>query len=106
MTRRLKGYNQSGGDDMKKEKDRGVLLDFYSEGCAPCKSMDPVIREFSEQNDHVEVRRIEASAAPETFESYGIGSVPTFIFLKNGKERGRISGVCGKRDIERLVSEG
>ena len=91
---------------MKKEKDRGVLLDFYSEGCAPCKRMDPVIREFSEQSDLVEVRRIEASDAPDVFENYGIGSVPTFIYLKDGKEMGRISGVCGLKDIERLVSEG
>ena len=27
-------------------------------------------------------------------------------FLKDGREMGRISGVCGKKDIERLVSEG
>ena len=88
------------------ESEKGVLLDFYSAGCAPCKRMDPVIRNFSEQNDAVEVRRIEASDAPEEFKSYNIGSVPTFIYLKDGKEKGRITGVCGLKDIERLVSEG
>ena len=86
--------------------EKGVLLDFYSAGCAPCKRMDPVIRSFTEQNDAVEVRRIEANDAPEEFKSYNIGSVPTFVYLKDGREKGRISGVCGIKDIERLVSEG
>ena len=88
------------------ESEKGVLLDFYSAGCAPCKRMDPVIRSFTEQNDAVEVRRIEANDAPEEFKSYNIGSVPTFVYLKGGKEKGRITGVCGLKDIERLVSEG
>ncbi len=89
-----------------KEKRDGVLLDFYSKGCVPCKKMESVINEFSETNDVVEVRKIEASESPEEFKNYGIASVPTFIYLKDGKERGRIAGVCDKREIERLVSNG
>ena len=91
---------------MSDKKEGCVLLDFYSKGCAPCRRMEPVIGEFSEANEHVEVRRIEASDAPEVFDKYGIGSVPTLICLKDGRETGRISGICGRRDIERLVSEG
>ena len=91
---------------MKDKKDFGVLLDFYSKGCAPCKRMDPVITDFAESNDHVEVRRIEANEAPEVFEKYDISSVPTYVFLKDGKERGRLSGICDRKEIERLVSEG
>ena len=88
------------------EDKRGVLLDFYSKDCAPCKRMDPVITKFTETNDLVEVRRIEAHDSPEAFDRYGIMSVPTFIYEKDGKEKGRINGVCGLKDIERLVSEG
>jgi len=91
---------------MRNEKKGAILLNFYSEGCIPCKKMDSVVTEFAEENDAVEVRRIEASSAPETFDKYGIGKVPTFVCLKDGKERGRIVGECGRRDIERLVSEG
>ena len=91
---------------MSENKEKRVLLDFYSAGCAPCKRMDPVIRDFAEASDSVEVRRIEASEAPDAFENYGITSVPTFIYMKDGKEKGRITGVCDRKDIERLVSEG
>ncbi len=91
----------------KNEKtDKRVLLDFYSAGCAPCKRMDPVIRDFAEESDRVEVRKIEAAESPEVFENYGITSVPTFIYMRDGKEKGRITGVCDIKDIERLVSEG
>ena len=90
----------------KENEDKRVLLDFYSAGCAPCRRMEPVIREFAEASDLVEVRRIEASEAPDAFENYGITSVPTFIYMKGGKEKGRIAGVCDRKDIERLVSEG
>ncbi|MBQ7714638.1 MAG: thioredoxin family protein [Clostridia bacterium] len=89
-----------------KEKNNGVLLDFYSKGCAPCKRMESVINEFSEANDVVEVKKIEASESPEVFDSYGIAKVPTFVYMKDGKEKGRLSGVCSKKEIERLVSEG
>ena len=91
---------------MKGEKTERVLLDFYSEGCAPCKSMDKIISSLAEEPDFVEVRKIEASEAPEIFDRYDVERVPTLVFLKDGKERGRISGVCGKRDVERLVTEG
>ncbi len=92
--------------DKAEGKDAGVLLDFYSEGCAPCKRMEPVIKNFESQDYGVAIRRIEASDAPDAFENYGIRSVPTFVYLKDGKEKGRITGVCGLHDIERLVTEG
>ena len=92
--------------DKAEGKDAGVLLDFYSEGCAPCKRMEPVIKNFESQDYGVAIRRIEASDAPDAFENYGIRSVPTFVYLKDGKEKGRITGVCALRDIERLITEG
>lgn len=48
--------------------------------------------EFQRQNPHVEVEHIDIDANPTRAQQYGVESVPTTVFLKDGREADRKVG--------------
>ena len=66
--------------------DAAAVVDFSATWCGPCRMLAPVLEEISEELDgkvnfyNVDVDENSALAA-----GFGISSVPTVLFLKNGK---------------------
>ena len=77
-----------------------VLIDFFAPWCAPCKSMEPVIKSV-EQNagDNVKICKVNVESEKDLASKFGIMSVPTLIVIKNGEVRNRSVGVTGKKAI-------
>ncbi len=73
------------------------ILDFYSEGCAPCVRLKPVLEQF----ENVEFLNIKEHR--ETANQYGVRRVPTLIFLKDNKEVQRAVGVVSKQQIDNIL---
>lgn len=62
-----------------------VLVDFFADWCGPCKMMAPVVEELAnELGDKAKVYKINVDDSPETAETYGIMSIPTFMVFKDG----------------------
>lgn len=83
--------------------DEHVILDFYSDDCAPCRAARPAVELAKEKLPKVEFRDIDATLNEEMCDRYHIRSVPTFIYLHNGIEVRRISGVPSARDIVEMI---
>ena len=63
-----------------------VLVDFGAAWCGPCRSMAPVIDELATAYEgKAAVGKVDIEESPEITEEYGIRSVPTIIFFKNGE---------------------
>lgn len=63
-----------------------VLVDFYAEWCGPCKMMEPMITELAKEFDgKVLIGKMNVDEESETPQSYGVQSIPTFAFIKNGE---------------------
>jgi thioredoxin 1 len=70
-----------------------VVVDFYADWCAPCIAIEPVIRDLSERlAGRVKFAKVNVDEAALVARSYGIHSIPTYVFLKQGTERGREVG--------------
>lgn len=68
------------------QSDRPVLLDFFSEGCPPCKAFAPVLVALAEQHsDKVRVFSVDAGKAPELAARFNVRSVPTLLFFRDGE---------------------
>ena len=81
---------------------RGKLLYFYSDTCAYCKAWENEIANIypkTEFEDQFKLSFIDFSSNAD-FEKYGISKIvkvtPTFIFVKDKTEVGRIEGYSGK----------
>jgi thioredoxin 1 len=70
-----------------------VVVDFYADWCAPCLALEPVLRDLSERlAGRVKFTKVNVDEASSVTRSYGIHSIPTYLFVKQGTERGREVG--------------
>lgn len=63
-----------------------VLVDFHALWCGPCKIQGPIVEALAKEfKDTVKVAKVDVDEAPVTAEKFGITSIPTLIFFKNGQ---------------------
>lgn len=68
------------------ESENPVLVDFYSDTCAPCKRMEPILGELAmEYQGSLKVVRIDVLRAPHLAQKYQISAIPVFMVFKEGK---------------------
>ncbi len=86
--------------------DTPILVDFFATWCGPCKTMSPILKDFSTQmGDRVRVIKIDVDKAPKTAEAYKIQGVPTLILFKGGEILWRQSGVVQKTQLVKVINE-
>ena len=61
------------------------LMYFTGTYCAPCKVLKPILEKISLDEKYV-IGKVDVDDNNELVEQYNIMSVPTLIFLKDGKE--------------------
>jgi len=79
-----------------------VVKRFTATWCGPCKALAPVVAEVAKENTDVQFEIIDVDVNPSAA-AYGITSVPTIIFEKDGQEVKRIVGVTPKSNLTNLI---
>ena len=71
-----------------------AMVDFWATWCGPCKMLAPVIEDLGgKYNGKAVVAKVDVDEQQMLAIQYGVMSVPTVLFLKNGEEVGRLVGV-------------
>ena len=88
------------------QAERPVLVDFWAEWCAPCRSLTPTIEAVAQTYDgRADVVKLNVDHNPATSQRYGIKGIPTLILFKNGKEEERVVGATSKEAISRMIDK-
>lgn len=83
-----------------------VLLDFWATWCGPCKMLSPVIDGLADRYEgKVLVGKVNTDEQPELAVRFGVMSIPTVIFLKDGKEIDRKVGVMPPQVFTQVLDE-
>ena len=81
-----------------------VVLDFWNQGCVPCKQLSRVLSELAPSlPEGVRIATVEAPLNPGLVERFNIRSVPTLVFLKDGEMVETRTGVDRKQVIKKIV---
>ena len=71
-----------------------AMVDFWAGWCGPCKMLSPTIEKLGEAYDgKVLVAKVNIDEEPELAMQFGVMSIPTVVFLKNGREFDRKVGL-------------
>lgn len=83
-----------------------AVLDFWAEWCGPCKLMAPILEEIKkEYADKIAIVEIDVDQHEDLRAEYEIMSVPTYIFMHNGKAVDQIVGAKSKDVFAKKIDE-
>lgn len=87
--------------------EKPVIVDFYSEDCAPCEVLAPIFDKMAEKyGDYIKFVKIIRQKNREFAKSINVTSSPTVIFYNEGKEIGkRLSGFLKKPQVRMAIEE-
>lgn len=82
-----------------------VLVDFFATWCGPCHMIAPAIEEISaEMEGRAKVVKVDVDQSSSIAVKYGVKSVPTLMFFKNGEVVDQVLGAVPKDFIEKKMN--
>lgn len=79
------------------------VVDFWATWCGPCQMLSPVVDEVSKEFDDVNFFKVNVDEEPELTMQFGIKSIPTLAFIKDGKTLDISIGLISKDELVDFV---
>jgi thioredoxin 1 len=80
-------------------------VDFWAEWCGPCRAIAPLIDELGESfNNTASIGKVNVDSESDISAEYGITSIPTLLFFKDGKVVDKHIGNATKSQLEEKLN--
>ena len=82
--------------------EKPVLVDFFATWCGPCRMLAPILEELSQEVE-TPIYKVDVDECENLSRKFGILSIPTMIFFKNGQQIEKIVGLKTKQEIKQML---
>lgn len=83
-----------------------IVLDVYAPWCGPCQQMEPIMQELEKAvGATYTFLKLNVDESRDLAIQFGVSSIPTFVFIKNGEVQGKETGYMPKEDLLEKIKE-
>jgi thioredoxin 1 len=97
--------NEGNFKELVLKSDKLVVVDFYADWCGPCKVLGPILEGLEPDNKDVSFVKVNIEEAPSITQKFGIRSVPTMFFIKDGEIQESLLGALPAPKIQEKIDE-
>ncbi|MDY6830467.1 MAG: thioredoxin [Thermodesulfobacteriota bacterium] len=81
-----------------------VLVDFWAPWCGPCKMVGPMLERLAAKYaGRVKIAKLNVDENPATASRYGVSSIPSLLFFKQGRVVQTLVGAVPESRIEERI---
>ena len=81
------------------------LVDFWAPWCGPCRMLAPVIEQLAEEFEgKANICKVNSDEQADLTAKYGVRSLPTMLFMKDGEIVDQMIGASPKQAIEDKIN--
>ena len=82
-----------------------ALVDLWASWCGSCRMLSPTVDDIAEQYEgRVAVAKCNVDDNDELAANFGVRSIPTLLFFKNGELADKTVGLVSKQEIENILN--
>jgi len=81
-----------------------VVVDFTASWCGPCRFIAPVVADLAKKLHDVIFLKVDVDELKDVSEEWAVEAMPTFLFLKEGKEVDKLVG-AKKEELQKLIEK-
>lgn len=81
-----------------------VVVDFFAQWSAPSKAAEAILKGLSASlAGRVKFTKVDVGESERVAQSFGIHTIPTYLFVDHGRERGREVGHLGSGEFRTVL---
>jgi thioredoxin 1 len=78
-----------------------MMVDFWAEWCGPCRAVGPVLEDLARMSGgKVTLGKVNVDENPALAARYGVRSIPTILFVKDGAVKDQVIGAVPKQQLQ------
>ncbi len=84
-----------------------TMVDFWAAWCGPCRMVAPIVEELAEEyaDEGLTVGKLDVDQNPRLTIQFGVRSIPSVLFFKDGKHVDTVVGAVPRPTLEAKVKE-